>query len=101
MLDGIPLTFGELTPWGILTLVVIMLLTGRLIPRSTHADVIAQRDHWQGIASTALDVNVKHANTMNTQSEALRLQVEGSEMTAKIMQAIQDNAAAQKAGEAP
>lgn len=96
MFESIPLPLIELTPWGLLGLVVLLLMTGRLVPRVTHLDVVAQRDHWQGVASTALEVNTKNSNTMNTQAEALRLQVEGSEFTAKIMQAIQDNAAAQK-----
>jgi hypothetical protein len=96
MLEAIPFPIVELTPWGLLGLAFFFLMTGRLIPRATHLDVVAQRDHWQGVATTTLDVNNKHSSIMNTQAEALRLQVEGSEMTAKIMQAIQDNAHAAK-----
>lgn len=32
---------------ALLTLVVLFILTGRLIPRRTHEDVIADRDKWQ------------------------------------------------------
>ncbi|WP_394253626.1 hypothetical protein [Arthrobacter pityocampae] len=97
MFEALPFPLVELTPWGLLGLVVFYLMTGRLIPRATHIETVAQRDHWQGVATAALDVNTKHSNIMATQAEALRLQVEGSEMTAKIMQAIQD--AAQKTAE--
>lgn len=99
MLEAIPFPIVELTPWGLLGLVVFYLMTGRLIPRATHLETVAQRDHWQGVATTALDVNAKNAVTMNIQADALKLQVEGSEMTAKIVQAIQD--AAKMAEETP
>jgi hypothetical protein len=32
---------------ALLTLVVLFILTGRLIPRKTHEDVIADRDNWR------------------------------------------------------
>lgn len=31
----------------LLTLVVLLILTGRLIPRRTHEDVLADRDNWR------------------------------------------------------
>ena len=32
---------------ALLTLVILLILTGRLIPRRTHEDVIADRDNWR------------------------------------------------------
>ncbi|WP_432027474.1 hypothetical protein [Streptomyces sp. 1222.5] len=32
---------------ALLTLVVLLILTGRLIPRRTHEDAIADRDNWR------------------------------------------------------
>ncbi|MFJ6729349.1 hypothetical protein ACIQPQ_31055 [Streptomyces sp. NPDC091281] len=32
---------------ALLTLVVLFILTGRLIPRKTHEDVITDRDNWR------------------------------------------------------
>jgi hypothetical protein len=32
---------------GLLALVILLILTGRLIPRRTHEDVIADRDNWR------------------------------------------------------
>ncbi len=32
---------------ALLTLVVLLVLTGRLVPRRTHEDTIADRDNWR------------------------------------------------------
>lgn len=32
---------------ALLTLVVLFILTGRLIPRRTHEDLLAERDNWR------------------------------------------------------
>jgi len=32
---------------ALLTLVILLILTGKLIPRRTHEDVIADRDNWR------------------------------------------------------
>ncbi|MEU3826438.1 hypothetical protein AB0F36_14135 [Streptomyces sp. NPDC029080] len=32
---------------ALLTLVVLLILTGRLVPRRTHEDVLADRDNWR------------------------------------------------------
>lgn len=33
---------------GLLALVFLFVLTGRLIPRKTHEDALADRDNWRG-----------------------------------------------------
>ncbi|MGW0578595.1 hypothetical protein ACWD25_22100 [Streptomyces sp. NPDC002920] len=38
---------GDAGAAALLVLVVLLILTGRLIPRRTHEDVIADRDNWR------------------------------------------------------
>lgn len=38
---------GDAGAVGLLVLVVLLVLTGRLIPRRTHEDVLADRDNWR------------------------------------------------------
>ncbi|MFJ9038012.1 hypothetical protein ACIRF8_15635 [Streptomyces sp. NPDC102406] len=49
---------------ALLTLVVLFILTGRLIPRRTHEDLIADRDNWRSafLESEALR-KVEHDQT--------------------------------------
>jgi hypothetical protein len=91
-IEGIPLPLIDLTPWGLLGLGFLLLMTGKLIPVATHRDVIAQRDHWQGIAATHAETNVKHVNAIGTLGEALRIQTEAAEFSRKVMEAVQKNA---------
>jgi hypothetical protein len=44
-MDGISIV--GLTPAGLLLLAVLMVFTGRLVPRSTHQDVKDERDKWR------------------------------------------------------
>ena len=45
MFDGI--TIIGLTPAGLLLAAVLMVLTGRLIPRSTYRDMQSQAERWR------------------------------------------------------
>lgn len=45
MLDGISLI--GLTPAGLLLITVLMILTGRLVPRYVHQNVLQERDQWK------------------------------------------------------
>lgn len=49
---------------ALLTLVVLFILTGRLVPRKTHEDLIADRDNWRAafLESEALR-KVEHDQT--------------------------------------
>lgn len=51
MLDGIPLV-GLSAP-AILSVVVMMVMTGRLVPRKTYDDVIRERDEWRAAHSVS------------------------------------------------
>lgn len=43
--SSIPL--GNLGPTGLLAVVVLLILIGKLVPRKTHQDVINDRNRWQ------------------------------------------------------
>lgn len=45
MLDGIPI--GNLSAAGLLAITVLLLLLGRIVPRSTLTDKSAECDKWQ------------------------------------------------------
>jgi hypothetical protein len=45
MLDGLPI--APISAGGLVGLVVLMILTGRLVPRRTHDDALKDRDAWR------------------------------------------------------
>lgn len=48
MLDGIPIaTLTALTPPALLGIAVLMLMLGRLVPRATLTDKIAEAEKWR------------------------------------------------------
>lgn len=79
-LDGVPL--GVLTPSALLSIVVLMILTGRLIPRRTYDDMMHDRDEWRAahrISETArvesvsqVDELLEHSRTTSGVLDALR-----------------------------
>ena len=92
MMDAIPwAAIGGLTPGGIVTLVVWMVLTGRIIPKSTYDVMVKARDDWQATAQ-------KKQEVIQTQAEAIRDQSVVAETVAKVMTAVQD---ATRVGDAP
>lgn len=60
-MDAIPLELfmQKWGPTGLLSLVIILILFGRLIPKTTHDDVRAQRDEYQKALNEALRQNTK------------------------------------------
>lgn len=52
---GISITQGGIG--ALLTLVVVMILTGRLIPRRTYDDLLRERDMWREAAQGSLEVS--------------------------------------------
>jgi uncharacterized membrane-anchored protein YhcB (DUF1043 family) len=85
MIEGIPLTGGEWTLTGIVFLIVIMILSGMLIPRFFYKAIQAERDHWR-------DTAITNTSTMSTQAEAIKAYAESAEFSKKVMEAIQQNA---------
>lgn len=75
MIDRLPLV--QVSASAILALVVIMVLTGRLVPRRTLEAVEADRDHWREIALRGLGV----AEQSTAHAEALVLTTASEEST--------------------
>lgn len=42
--------------WALVTIAVLMVLTGRLIPRRTYDDMVADRDNWRQAFHTSEEV---------------------------------------------
>lgn len=41
------LSLDNLTPAALLGVAILLLLLGKLVPRRTYDDLVADRDHWQ------------------------------------------------------
>lgn len=83
-MDQIPwAAIGALTPSGMLMLAVWLILTGRIVPKSTYEVMVKARDDWQAAAS-------KNQETIHTQAETIRDQAVVSETAAKVMTAVQE-----------
>lgn len=76
MIDGIPLAWPSLGATGLLALAVILVLTGRLVPRSTLRDMRDERDKWKA----AHDVSAEQVTRMLSEeqtSTAVMRSIEG------------------------
>lgn len=82
---------GALTPSGMLMLAVWLILTGRIVPKSTYEVMVKARDDWQATAE-------KKQEIIHTQAETIRDQAVVSETVAKVMSAVQE---ANRAGDGP
>ena len=83
-MDAIPWTaLGSLSPAAMLMLAVWLILTGRIIPKSTYDVMVKARDSWQETAQ-------KKQEIIHTQSETIREQMVVNETVTKIMTSIQD-----------
>ncbi len=82
MLDGISII--GLTPAGLLLLVVLMVLTGRLVPRATYLEKVKERDQWK--AAYEVERAARFAADSQTR-ELLELARTGT----KVLQAVHDN----------
>lgn len=58
---------GELTGWGIVGLVVLLIVFGRLVPRGTFRALERERDHWRAASETLRDTNAVQARTIEKQ----------------------------------
>lgn len=76
MLDGLPLEV-LLAKWGppsLLALVVIMILTGRLVPRSFYREKVQEAKEWRAVAATVVETNkelLEYARTADAILKAL------------------------------
>lgn len=91
-MDQIPwAAIGALTPSGMLMLAVWLILTGRIVPKSTYEVMVKARDDWQATAQ-------KKQEIIHTLAETVREQSVVSQTAAKVMSAVQE---ANKAGDGP
>ena len=76
MFEGLPLEV-ILAKWGpasLLALTVIMILTGRLVPRSFYREKSQEAKAWQNVATTAVETNkelLEYARTADAILKAL------------------------------
>ena len=83
-MDVIPWTaLGNLSPAAMLMLTVWLILTGRIVPKSTYEVMVKRGDSWQDTAQ-------KKQEIIRTQSETIREQMVVNETVTKIMTSIQD-----------
>lgn len=85
MFEGIP-TFlvTDLSPWAILGLMTLAVLTGRVIvPKFYYKELAADRDRWRAVAE-------KQTEAVAVFADAMPGLVEVGKTTDKIMTAIQE-----------
>ena len=83
-MEAIPWTaIGGLSPAAMLMLAVWLILTGRIVPKSTYDVMVKGRDSWQETAQ-------KKQEIIHTLSETVREQQVVNETVTKIMTAVQD-----------
>jgi hypothetical protein len=76
MFEGLPLE-AILAKWGpsaLLALTVIMILTGRLVPRFFYREKAAEAKEWRAVAATAVETNkelLEYARTADAILKAL------------------------------
>lgn len=62
LLSGLPI--GNLGAGGIVVLIVLLVLTGRLVPRQQMIDLRADRDKWQDSSEKWQQVATQHGMTL-------------------------------------
>lgn len=75
MLEGIPLVnLGEWGVAGLLSLVVILILTGKLVPKNTLDRQIAETAYWRETFLKAQATNAVLANALSEITESAKTQ---------------------------
>lgn len=74
MFEGIPLTLGEWSVAGLLALVVIMILTGKLVPKSTLDSQKQESDYWRETFFKSQQTNQVLANALTEITESAKTQ---------------------------
>lgn len=92
LIDGIPFSAGDWSLTGIVFLIILLILWGKLKPASDVRAVERQRDHWQETALTNISTVKTQAETIRVQAEAIKVQADAAEFSRKVMEAIQHNA---------
>jgi hypothetical protein len=83
MIDGIPVWMSDLSGWGVVAILVVMLLTGRGLATRREVDAEkARADTWQTAWTT-------ERATRQEESEQNRELLENSRTTVRVLKAIQ------------
>lgn len=85
MVDGIPFPLVELSPWAILGFTIILLLTGRIRPKSALDEVRKDLEYWRQLALSSAEV-------VRQQSDTLAKFKESTELQKLVMKALQEQA---------
>lgn len=56
-LDGVPFTWGDISAGAVVILIVLLILTGRLVPKTTHVRELSDKDTQIMYLRQALDTN--------------------------------------------
>lgn len=84
MIDQIPwAAIGGLTPSGLLILAVWLVLTGRIVPKSTYDTMCNAKEAWK-------DSSIKKDEIIHTQAETIRDYSVVGETITKVMSAVQE-----------
>ena len=83
---------------GIVTLAIVMVLTGRLVPRRMHEETRADRDEWRKAFQDSEAARQVQATAQRVQAEQLDQLLESAKATEKVMTAIQATVARLEGG---
>jgi len=83
VLESIPwAAIGGLTPHGLLMLVVVLILTGKLVPKSTYDVMRDQKTYWRKAAEELRETN--HIQTRTIEKQEIT-----GETVRRVMEAVQ------------
>jgi len=86
MIDGIPIDIGQVSGWGVVGILVIMLLTGRGLATRREVDAEkARADTWQAAWAAAM-------STIKEKAEQDGELLENSRTTVRVLKALQAQA---------
>lgn len=95
MWEGIPLS-GVVTagsPWALLTVFVLLIATGKLIPRSSHLETVKDRDEWREACRVSEEARI-------AQSEQVERLIDQLETVQGMDRTLRDMSARQRSGNA-
>lgn len=92
MIDGIPVSFTDLSAGGIVVMIVVMILTRRLVPLGALRDEQKTTEFWRTVATSKDTTIATQASTIATQADTIKELSEVGETAAKIMTVLQERA---------
>lgn len=86
LLEGIPWpVIGDFGPTGLLAIVVLLIITGKLVPKSVLDAETKAKEHWRAACEREQEANRLHARAADAQSV-------GMDTVVKVMAAVQTHA---------